>query len=661
MTNWPSIQELRKFESKFIDNSKYEDLKLTSSNTIPSTTTDTTTTATATTTNVNESITASKTKIIDSDDLNFIENNNNNNNKSVENLCCKTVRCVMKKNIQDSIKKYDRGDVEAEKKAEILKREEESRALRQNLAALSYRQWKERLKGRTMTLPKNGYQIFGPKPIPVVKEDWNRNFINSSPRHNNNNNNNQNGFNLRISKSNTSSTMFAFRPELKELENYKKDGENDTKITTTTTTMMAAAAAGAELATILDKNKNLIKNVKSVFDLNFIPLKELQTESTSKINFYKNDITVVPPSQQQQQPTNCLLTDIQPNNKIHYSTSHTNHLFTNNNNNNNILNTDYYTNREKPYIRHHTVANNSDTMPLKKKLDLYINAPPSRTTLAVERKKNYKNDKKTATATTGITKTKSFGHIDNDKIINDNKNFMPMKTTKKNNNINERKKEDGGGGGCTILKNVDKKPLKKTESVTNASKNIKSKCNLRSRSYDKQIKKKQSKELLLIKNKLNPRSKSFIKINKDDLINRYVSDDDDDDDNDDDSDNDDDDGERKLIECEIKKKKFKKKPLKKSISNCNGGDNVRGKTFADRNNGSDVKLKKKYKKKNNNNNNINNLITKSQSFTDSPYCVKNQKKLKNHDKNKTGKRKNFKDGETKSDTTTNAGQKLKKS
>ena len=319
MTNWPSIQELRKFESKFIDNSKYEDLKLTSSNTIPSTTTTTTDTTTATasaSTNVNESITTSKTKIIDSDDLNFIENNNNN--KSVENLCCKTVRCVMKKNIQDSIKKYDRGDglnvnqenpktktyqqnpiivddniinkirmenhlkwkkqkdyeyslkkqaeklalekekqindqkeklkklkerereeklrewekqkakekeekkkekivlnvlknemkvvtpivdkdklieewvklkdkqrqsmllillllftfnfifdalffllsVEAEKKAEILKREEESRALRQNLAALSYRQWKERLKGRTMTLPKNGYRKF---------------------------------------------------------------------------------------------------------------------------------------------------------------------------------------------------------------------------------------------------------------------------------------------------------------------------------------------------------------------------------------------------------------------------------------------------------------------------------------------------------------------
>ncbi|KAL0268237.1 UNVERIFIED_CONTAM: hypothetical protein PYX00_010265 [Menopon gallinae] len=66
--------------------------------------------------------------------------------------------------------------IEAEKKAEMLKREEESRALRRTLAEINYRQWKERTKDRKIILPKNGYQIFGPKPVPVVKEDWNHNF-----------------------------------------------------------------------------------------------------------------------------------------------------------------------------------------------------------------------------------------------------------------------------------------------------------------------------------------------------------------------------------------------------------------------------------------------------------------------------------------------------
>lgn len=48
--------------------------------------------------------------------------------------------------------------MEAEKKAEIARKEEESKALRQTKAALSYLQWKEKLKGKTVTLPKNGYR-----------------------------------------------------------------------------------------------------------------------------------------------------------------------------------------------------------------------------------------------------------------------------------------------------------------------------------------------------------------------------------------------------------------------------------------------------------------------------------------------------------------------
>lgn len=48
--------------------------------------------------------------------------------------------------------------MEGEKKAELQRKEEESKAVRQALAEISYRQWKEKAKAKMVTLPKNGYR-----------------------------------------------------------------------------------------------------------------------------------------------------------------------------------------------------------------------------------------------------------------------------------------------------------------------------------------------------------------------------------------------------------------------------------------------------------------------------------------------------------------------
>lgn len=48
--------------------------------------------------------------------------------------------------------------VESEKKAQMQRKVEESKAIRQALAEISYQQWKEKAKGKVISLPKNGYR-----------------------------------------------------------------------------------------------------------------------------------------------------------------------------------------------------------------------------------------------------------------------------------------------------------------------------------------------------------------------------------------------------------------------------------------------------------------------------------------------------------------------
>jgi len=48
--------------------------------------------------------------------------------------------------------------VESEKKAQMQRKVEESKAIRQALAEISYQQWKEKAKGKVTSLPKNGYR-----------------------------------------------------------------------------------------------------------------------------------------------------------------------------------------------------------------------------------------------------------------------------------------------------------------------------------------------------------------------------------------------------------------------------------------------------------------------------------------------------------------------
>lgn len=68
--------------------------------------------------------------------------------------------------------KSEQKDRERKQLEEKQKREEQRREVRKTLAEICYEQWNEAAKCRSLVLPKNGFEIFGPKPKPVVLEEW---------------------------------------------------------------------------------------------------------------------------------------------------------------------------------------------------------------------------------------------------------------------------------------------------------------------------------------------------------------------------------------------------------------------------------------------------------------------------------------------------------
>lgn len=76
---------------------------------------------------------------------------------------------IFQKWVQTKLDKQDSERKRLEMRQKMLDVHRESRKF---LAEVSYQHWKESVKTRNTVVPRNGFQVFGPKPKPVVVKEW---------------------------------------------------------------------------------------------------------------------------------------------------------------------------------------------------------------------------------------------------------------------------------------------------------------------------------------------------------------------------------------------------------------------------------------------------------------------------------------------------------
>ncbi|KAK6631160.1 hypothetical protein RUM43_014256 [Polyplax serrata] len=452
--------------------------------------------------------------------------------------------------------------MEAEKKAEIARKEEESKALRQTKAALSYLQWKEKLKGKTVTLPKNGYQIFGPKPVPVVKEDWNNDFTSRSPR--------TKVIGLFNSKSNTS-TSLSFRPNLKELENLSKDNFylGDTKTRSSSFYKLKNSRSGL--------------NICGGYD-GAMPLKELQpgTLKQKKVYNYKEGLTDLTQDGNGESDEFSLRNNDIPDSLLYLPLNQDDQSRT------------FLMSHGKRYPRQVNEHSESNCAPIKKKIDLYINPPLGDIEGGFKTKKSTMNLK--------LREGKSKGNTSAQKSSSPVRNKSKPLRASSDAQILHRSAE------VTKEKRIHVQPQNQS--------NRKNKVSRRSRSYDRPVK-KNSKEN--VKAKGCTSSVSMMKVVESKERGSPSE---------------------KARMSQSQKRKTRKFPKP------NTADRIVKKIEDVDVQDADGKNKKKLKKKGT-------PLSKSYSFTDSPYCAKKQ-----GSKNKgrvLSQTKSTKDCEAKRDSTKRCG------
>lgn len=76
---------------------------------------------------------------------------------------------IFNKWVQMKLKKQDSERKRQELEQKVVEANRESRKF---LAQICYQHWKESAKRRNIAIPRNGFQVFGPKPKPVVVQEW---------------------------------------------------------------------------------------------------------------------------------------------------------------------------------------------------------------------------------------------------------------------------------------------------------------------------------------------------------------------------------------------------------------------------------------------------------------------------------------------------------